>query len=115
MPVYLVARITIADREAYARYESGFPDIFSRHNGNILSVDEGPVVLEGEWPCTRTVLLEFPSEEDAMSWYRSPEYQALARHRFDASSADIVMIRGLGGRPEPAASSPGMRSLPDMT
>ena len=69
------------------------------------------MVLEGEWPCTRTVLLEFPSEEDAMSWYRSPEYQALARHRFGASFADIVMIRGWGGHPEPGAPSQECRAF----
>jgi uncharacterized protein (DUF1330 family) len=29
-------------------------------------------------------------------WYSSPEYQALAQHRFKGSTAQIAMIQGLG-------------------
>ena len=96
MSVYLIAQINIEDREAYSRYESGFSDIFSGYGGTILSVDETPETLEGGWAYTRTVLLEFPSDEMALSWYRSPEYQDLAKYRFGSSAANIVMVRGLG-------------------
>lgn len=60
----------------------------------MLSVDESPKVLEGECDCTRTVLLEFPSEEQALSWYHSVDYQALSRHRRAASDANLVWIKG---------------------
>ena len=53
MAVYLVAQITIHDRERYAQYEAGLMDIFMRFGGRLLCVDEQPEVLEGEWPCTR--------------------------------------------------------------
>jgi len=96
MSVYLIAQINIEDRDAYSRYESGFSDIFSRYGGTILSVDEAPETLEGSWVYTRTVLLEFPSESKALSWYHSPEYQDLARHRLASSSANIAMVKGLG-------------------
>ena len=76
--------------------EEGFVEIFSRYNGQMLSVDESPEVVEGAWPYTRTVLIQFPSLDDANAWYRSDEYQALAQHRFKASAANIVFIDGLG-------------------
>jgi uncharacterized protein (DUF1330 family) len=55
MPVYLIAQLNIRDRATYAKYGSGFMEIFSRYEGRLLSVDEAPKVIEGEWGYTRTV------------------------------------------------------------
>lgn len=95
MTVYIVATITIHDRERYARYGEGFMAIFSRHAGQLLAVDEAPEVLEGDWPFTRTVLVSFPDAGAARAWYASAEYQALAQHRFAASIANVAMVSGL--------------------
>jgi uncharacterized protein (DUF1330 family) len=94
MPVYLVAQLNIHDRETYAKYGSAFMDIFIPYDGKLLSVEEAPEVLEGEWGYTRTVLLEFPSEEQAHAWYGSADYQAIAQHRRAASVANLVLIGG---------------------
>ena len=94
MPAYLIAQLNIHDRATYAKYGSAFMDIFSPYGGRLLSVDEAPEVLEGEWGYTRTVLLEFPSEEQAHAWYGSADYQAIAQHRRAASTANVVLIRG---------------------
>ena len=96
MAVYIVARITINDRERYARYEAGFLEIFAAHAGRLLAVDDNPEVLEGEWACTRTVIAEFPDREAALAWYRSDDYQSLAEHRFAASDGEIALLAGLG-------------------
>ena len=40
MTVYVVARITIEDRERYREYEAGFMEIFTAHGGELLAVDE---------------------------------------------------------------------------
>lgn len=95
MSIYLVATLEIEDRDRYRRYEEGFMDIFQRFGGELLSVDEAPVVLEGEWSWTRTVLIRFDDADTALRWYHSEEYQALMRHRLDASQGNIVMIQGL--------------------
>jgi uncharacterized protein (DUF1330 family) len=95
MSVYAVALITIHDRDAYARYGQGFMEIFEQHSGRLLAVDEAPHVLEGEWPWTRTVLLEFPDQAALDGWYRSADYQALAQHRHQCSDAAIAVLRGL--------------------
>jgi uncharacterized protein (DUF1330 family) len=95
MAVYLIAQIQINDRDEYGKYEAGFLEIFSKYPGEILVVSEDAVILEGDWPYTRTVVLRFPSAEDAQSWYESDEYQALAQHRLRASTANIVMTEEL--------------------
>ena len=94
MTTYIVAQIKIRDRDEYSVYESGFMDVFARFKGRLLAVDEAPDVLEGHWPYTRTVLITFPSKEDAAAWYQSDDYRKLAEHRHAASEADIVLIKG---------------------
>jgi len=95
MPVYVVAELTITDRAEYARYEAGFLPIWQKYRGELLAVEETPTVLEGAWPHTRTVLLRFPDATEAERWYRSPEYQALAQHRWNASRANVALLTGL--------------------
>jgi uncharacterized protein (DUF1330 family) len=75
MSVYAVASIHIHDRDGYRNYEQGFMDTFSRYAGKLRA------------------------------WYDSDEYQALARHRFEASQASIAVIQGFGG-PSCTARSP---------
>jgi uncharacterized protein (DUF1330 family) len=94
MPVYLIAQLNIHDRAMYAKYGSRFMDVFAPYGGKLLSVEEEPEVIEGEWGYTRTVLLEFPSEAQAHAWYSSADYQAIAQHRRAASTANLVLIRG---------------------
>ncbi len=94
MTVYLVASIRIHDRERYAQYEAGFIDVFSRFNGKMLAVDDDTNHLEGDHPPDRSVIISFPNEDDALAWYRSDAYQALAQHRFAASDAEITLVRG---------------------
>jgi len=95
MAHYIIAEISIADREEYALYEAGFMAIFSRYQGTMLAVEEQPELLEGEWPHSRTVLVEFPNREQALAWYQSEDYQALASHRKRASNGNLVLIKGL--------------------
>ena len=92
MSVYVIAQISIHDRDEYRRYEAGFMDVFAQFAGELLAVSEDPAVVEGQWPCTRTVLMRFPSAEEARRWYSSPEYQAIAQHRFRASTGNAVLV-----------------------
>jgi uncharacterized protein (DUF1330 family) len=64
-------------------------------SGKLLAVDEAPTVKEGDWPYTRTVLIEFPTAEAFDAWFNSPEYQALAEHRplYAASSHQTKVTR----------------------
>lgn len=95
MSVYLIAQINITNRSEYSKYEAGFTEIFSKYSGTMLSVDESPALLEGNWKCTRTVLIEFPTRQEAMAWYNSSEYKELAIHRFNSSTGNVVIMDGL--------------------
>ena len=53
-----------------------------------LDVLEGPE-FEG------AVILEFPSVEEAHSWYHGPEYQAAALHRKASSVFRVFIVEGV--------------------
>ena len=95
MSVYIIARFKIHDRSAYDRYSAGFPAVFQKFDGKMLSVDEEPIVLAGEWNDTRSVIIEFPSKESALTWMNSEEYQAIAKHRNAGSTVNSILVKGL--------------------
>ena len=94
MSSYFVALINIHDEARYQDYLAGFDEVFENYEGQVLSVEDNPRVLEGEWPAGRTVLIKFPNDQALRSWYESPEYQSLARYRLEASVASIAIISG---------------------
>ena len=96
MSCYFVAQIDILDPEGYGRYLDGFDEVFDRYRGTVLAVDDEAELLEGAWPGTRTVIIEFPDRAELDRWYRSPEYQRLAACRRTAATANIVAVAGRG-------------------
>jgi uncharacterized protein (DUF1330 family) len=95
MACYLIAQIDVRDREGYQQYLDGFNEVFKNYKGMIMAADVNPTVLEGKWPCSRTVLIRFPDADEAMRWYQSPQYQKLAEVRRAASDSNIVLVRGM--------------------
>mgnify|MGYP001406595020 FL=1 len=95
MSAYIIAKIQIEDRETYAKYEEGFMPIFEKYQGELLTADETPTVLEGSWPETRTVIARFKDKETALRWYKSEEYQELVQYRLQASTADVIITQGI--------------------
>jgi uncharacterized protein (DUF1330 family) len=96
MTCYLVGRIAIHDRGAYARYAAGFMPILKAHGGRLLVSDETPQALEGEWDGRKLVVLAFPDQASALGWANSPEYQEIARDRLAGSDAIVLMADGFG-------------------
>ena len=43
----------------------------------------------------RTVILEFPSKEEALRWYNDPEHQEIAKVRHAAAAGDAAVIAGI--------------------
>ena len=94
MSNYFIAYIKIHHPEEYERYLEGFDEVFEKYKGEVIVVDDRPTVLEGEWPYTRAIVIRFPSEEELLRWYESPEYRSIAKHRSEASEADIIVAKG---------------------
>jgi len=95
---FAIVQIAINDRDGYHQYEiAGHQEIFDRFSGKVVGLDESVEIVEGSWPCTRTVLIEFPTKELARAWYESDEYQAVVGLRHGAATSNLVIVSGYPG------------------
>jgi len=94
MSSYFIALINIHDAVLYDQYLAGFDAAFTKYNGQVISVEDNPRILEGKWPAARTVLIKFPNEQELLRWYESKEYQRIAKYRRKASVGQIAVISG---------------------
>jgi uncharacterized protein (DUF1330 family) len=95
---FVIVQIAINDRDGYHQYEiAGHQEIFDSFSGKLVGLDENVETVEGSWPCTRTVLIEFPTMELARGWYESDEYQAVVGLRHDSATSNLVIISGYPG------------------
>jgi uncharacterized protein (DUF1330 family) len=95
---FVVVQIAIDDRDKYHEYETaGHQEIFDKFGGKVVGIDEDVDTVEGSWPFTRTVLIEFPSKTAARAWYESEEYQAVVGLRHDSATSNLVIVAGYPG------------------
>ena len=95
MSVYIINNMTIHDRAEYGAYLRAFLDVFRNFGGRVLVAKDEPSPLEGAWPYDRTIVLWFPSREEAFRWYESPEYKAIVVHRFNGTNSNVVILDAL--------------------
>lgn len=95
MTTYVVALLKFSNESLYRRYQARFHEVFAQFQGRLLSADEHPTVLEGKWDSDKVVLMEFPTEEAALSMLRSPAYQQISEDRKAGADTLSLMIKGL--------------------
>lgn len=94
MSCYFSAQIRIKDPEQYEKYLENFDEIFSRYKGEYLAIDESPVVLEGKWNYTKSVLVRFNNRNEFEDWYYSDDYQKILKFRLESSDCDTLLLNG---------------------
>ena len=95
MPAYWVARANITDPVAYKKYTDRVPDIVSRHGGKVLARGGRYRIMEGPETFHRHVVIEFPTLEQAVACFESPEYQeAAAFRRAGGGVVENVIVDG---------------------
>ena len=96
MPAYLIVHVNIHDRTEFNKYVKAFMTEFKEFPGRFLIVSENVEILEGEWgQPLRTVVMEFPSMDEAREWYRSEKYQNIAKIRWGAAKSKMILVDGL--------------------
>ena len=96
MSVYVIVQLKMTDRAAYDRYQARFFDVFRKFNGRLLSTDEKPAVLEGEWDRDKLVLMSFPDEAAFRAWAESPEYLEISKDRKAGADGVVLLTKGFG-------------------
>jgi uncharacterized protein (DUF1330 family) len=94
MPAYIIALEVINDRDEFDKYRAGVHDVLKKYQGEIIVSNEDVEVFEGKWPYTKTVVVRFPSIEQAKRWYNSEEYREVLQHRLRAADTDLVLVDG---------------------
>jgi len=94
MSAYFIANIRIHDETEYKKYLKDLDEVFAKFNGEYLSWDDHPEVLEGKWDYSRAVLIRFPNKEDLKRWYDSEDYRRILRYRLNAAECDTIIVQG---------------------
>jgi uncharacterized protein (DUF1330 family) len=94
MKGYWIAHVTVTDADRYKLYVEGAAEAFRKYKARILARGGRHAQLEGT-DRPRNVVIEFPSFDDALACYESPEYQAAKAKREGAGTAEIVIVEGV--------------------
>ena len=94
MAAYVIGEIEVTDPQVYEEYRRQVPAVVAKYGGRFIVRGGAVEPLEGGWSPKRVVALEFPSMEQARSWYHSPEYAPLVALRQRASRGRLVLVEG---------------------
>lgn len=90
---YWVARLDVANEEAYAQYRALNAIAFAKFGGQFIVRGPAGKVAKGT-PRKHNVVLEFPSYEAALACYESSEYQAALEWLNKVGEIDLVIVPG---------------------
>lgn len=78
-PVYMIAQIEIEKPDEFFNGygAAAYPSLVA-NEAKVLVATQDAKVLEGKWVGNWTVVIEFPNQEKADTWYKSEDYQTNA-------------------------------------
>ncbi len=96
---YWVARVDVADAEAYKRYVAANAAPLAEFGGRFV-VRGGRFENPEGASRSRNVVIEFPSYQAALDCWKSPAYQAaIELRRPPVATCDLVIVEGYDGAP----------------
>lgn len=96
MPAYWVARSRINDPAEYRKYTDLVPEIIAKYGGKVLARGGRYQIMEGPDRFHRFVVIEFPTFEQGVACFTSPEYdRAAAFRRNGAGEVETVIVEGI--------------------
>ena len=97
MPAYWVARSKINDPVEYKKYTDRLPSIFARYGAKILARGGRYQLMEGPDKFQRFVVIEFPTFDQAVACFTSPEYEEAAAFRRSGGAGEVETVIVEGG------------------
>jgi len=95
MAAYWVARSRIVDPVEYKKYTDLVPGIIARYGGRVLARGGRFQIMEGPDKFHRFVVIEFPSFEQGVACFTSPDYEAAATFRRSGTGeVETVIVEG---------------------
>jgi uncharacterized protein (DUF1330 family) len=94
---YWIAHVNITDPERYKDYVAANAAPLKKYGARFLVRAGESEVARGQLAGRRHVVIEFDSYATAKACHESPEYQAAAQIRDQASTAEFIIIEGYEG------------------
>ena len=92
---YVVGNNTVLNSKGYGDYATKVPETIKKHGGRFLARGGDTVVLDGDPPGKRNVIIEFPSIDTAKAWYFSQEYQEIVHGRLQNAQGYLLIVEGI--------------------
>jgi uncharacterized protein (DUF1330 family) len=95
MAAYLIGDIEVTDQATYDEYRKQVLATVEKFGGKFVARGGRTEPLEGGWAPKRLVMLEFPTMEQLLKWYRSPEYAPLIKLRQKGARGKLIAVEGV--------------------
>jgi uncharacterized protein (DUF1330 family) len=96
MPAYWVARSKVNDPAEYKKYTDLVPGIIAKFGGKVLARGGRFQIMEGPDKFHRFIVIEFPTFEQGVACFTSPDYdRAAAFRRAGAGEVETIMVEGI--------------------
>lgn len=94
MAAYWCARVHVTNPEQYSKYAALAAPAVDKHGGVVLARGGRQVIFEGG-DFERSVVIRFPTLEQAVACYNSPEYSEARAFVEGAAERHLVVVEGV--------------------
>ncbi|MCD8504483.1 MAG: DUF1330 domain-containing protein [Burkholderiaceae bacterium] len=94
MSAYVIAMVNVTDNDKYKKYMVKASEACAKYGGKYLVRGGETETMEGGFPWSRVVVLEFESRDRAREFYNSVEYQAGKKERAGAADFNMLIVDG---------------------
>ena len=94
MAAYIIVDVNINDLQEYEEYKKLTPASITAHGGKFVARGGPTATLEGDWQPGRIVILEFPSFDQAKTWWESAEYSPAKAIRQRTAETRMILVEG---------------------
>jgi uncharacterized protein (DUF1330 family) len=93
---YWIARVSVNNPAEYPKYIEAAAPAFKQYGAKFIVRGGRSEAVEGPGR-DRNVVIEFPSFEDALACYNSPQYQVAVKIRQACADGEIIVVEGHDG------------------
>lgn len=93
---YWIANSDVRDMEGLMKYRAANREIMTKYGAKFLVMHGQQIVEERPYRSKQT-LVEFPTYQDAVDCFNSPEYQEAVKLRHAVSEGSMVIVEGYEG------------------
>ena len=94
MTAYVISDLEMLEPALVAEYRALAQATIAQYGGRYLARDGAVQPVEGGWTPQHIVILEFPTMEQARTWYHSPEYAVALKVREKALRRRLIFVEG---------------------